>query len=128
MGVSATIEEMVGFAGHVNTPLASAPAVSAITITGRQLARELRGKTARERAYLGAQIAAGALDLVKPLASQAAGLVRVNPKRMHRALGHTARPPSSVEMINYVGRYGLRRTEELIRQIKAVAVATGEAA
>ena len=86
----------------------------------------MRGMTGKGRANIGAQLVNGELTLIEPLVPMAARLVCVSPELVHRALGHAVRPPCPADMLGYVTRFGVERTERLIAQIKAVAA--GDAA
>jgi hypothetical protein len=90
-------------------------------IAGNDLEDELRSKTPKERAFLAAQFVSGALNLIQPTPSQAGRLVRTSPELVHRALGHPVRPPCQADMLGYITRFGVERTEQLIAQIRAVA-------
>src|SRR5690242_12201103 len=94
------------------------PLAEASPVTGRCLQAELRGKTAAERAHLGAQFVAGVLVLTYPTVPLAGRLVGTNAQLIHRALGHPVRPPCPAVMVSYIDRFGLERTEALIAQIR----------
>ena len=122
-----TLEDMAPGVAECKSPLTQGGSSEqrltvARLVTGIVLEAELYGKTARERAKLGAQLVLGTLDLAYPTPAMAARQVKVDPKLVHRALGHTARPPCPAEMSSYIARFGIARTERLIEQIKAVAV------
>lgn len=105
----------------------TSPLAAAIPVTGRCLQEELRGKTPAERAHLGAQLVAGMLALTWPTVPMAGRLVCTSSQLIHRALGHPVRPPCPADMVSYISRFGIERTEALIVQIRAVTVNQGGA-
>jgi hypothetical protein len=98
------------------------PSETAVLISGRCLEDELRGKTPKERSYLGAQFVAGTLRLIWPSVPMTARMVKAAPELIHRALGHPVQPPCPADMASYISRFGIERTERLLAQIKAVTI------
>jgi hypothetical protein len=78
-----------------------------VLASGRNLRRLLRGKKAATRARVAAMLVTGEYQLVRPLPTQAARLVGVNPGRVSSALGNVGqRGPRNTTIDRLIAKYG----------------------
>jgi hypothetical protein len=93
-------------------------------ITGRDLQAMLRGASLDARARFAAYLVTGAWRLVWPTVPMAAHVTTVDPKRVHRALGHPPRPLTHPEMVDWILRHGRENVRQALTAIDAVAITT----
>jgi hypothetical protein len=88
------------------SPLSHAALAQSAPITGRDLQAMLHGASLDARARFATFLVIDRWRLVWPTVSMAARVSGVEPKRVHRTLGHPPRQLTHSEMVDWILRHG----------------------